>query len=106
MDIFLSFVKLKQKQVALYNPIIKTVRRSRILPWLPLQWRHNERGGVPNHQPHDCLLNPVYSGVDQRKHLKLRVTGLSPVIGEMASNAKNVSIWWRYHESNATAIVL
>ena len=22
-----------------------------------LQWRHNERHGVSNHQPHDCLLN-------------------------------------------------
>ena len=32
-----------------------------------LQWRHNGRGGVSNHQPHDCLLNR-YSGTDQRKH--------------------------------------
>ena len=23
----------------------------------PLQWCHNERNGVSNHQPHDCLLN-------------------------------------------------
>ena len=26
----------------------------------PLQWRHNERDGVLNHQPHDCLLNPLF----------------------------------------------
>ena len=26
----------------------------------PLQWRHNERGGVSNHQPHDCLLNRLF----------------------------------------------
>ena len=26
----------------------------------PLQWRHNERDGVSNHQPHDCLLNRVF----------------------------------------------
>ena len=32
-----------------------------------LQWRHNERYGVSNHQPHDCLLTD-YSGTDQRKH--------------------------------------
>ena len=32
-----------------------------------LQWRHNERDGVSNHQPHDCLLN-CYSGTDERKH--------------------------------------
>ena len=46
----------------------------------------------------------VYSGADQRKTSKLRVTGLcagnSPVTGEfpaqMASNAENVSIWWRH----------
>ena len=29
-----------------------------------LQWRHDERDGVVNHQPHDCLLNHL----DQRKH--------------------------------------
>ena len=23
---------------------------------LPLEWRQNERDGVSNHQPHDCLL--------------------------------------------------
>ena len=25
-----------------------------------MQWRHNERGGVSNHQPHDCLLNRLF----------------------------------------------
>ena len=25
-----------------------------------LQWRHNERDGVSNHQPHDCLLNLLF----------------------------------------------
>ena len=47
-----------------------------------------------------------YSGADQRKHQSLRVTDLcgdnSPVTGEcpaqMASNAENVSIWWRHHD--------
>ena len=24
---------------------------------IPLQWRHNGRGGVSDHQRHDCLLN-------------------------------------------------
>ena len=46
----------------------------------------------------------VYSGADQRKH-QLRVTGScegnSPMAGEFpaqrASNAENVSIWWRHH---------
>ena len=36
------------------------------LPY-PLQWCHNERDGVSNHQPHD-FYSSVYSGADQRKH--------------------------------------
>ena len=36
---------------------------------ITLQWRHSERDGVSNHQPHDCLFNTtVYSDADQRKH--------------------------------------
>ena len=69
-------------------------------------WRHNEGEGVSNHQPHDCLLNRLF-----KAHIKgtskLRVTGLcegnSPVNSEFhaqrASNAENVSIWWRHHDS-------
>ena len=34
---------------------------------LSLQWRHNGRDGVSNHQPHDYY-STVYSGADQRKH--------------------------------------
>ena len=51
------------------------------------------------------VYSTVYSGAGQRK---LCVTGLcvgnSPVTGEfpaqMASNADNVSIWWRHHDIN------
>ena len=32
----------------------------------PLQWRHNGRDSVSNHQPHDCFLNCL--DADQRKH--------------------------------------
>ena len=70
-----------------------------------LLWRHNGQGGVSNHQPHDCLLNRLFR-CRSKKTSKLRVTGLcagnSPGTGEfpaqMASNAENVSIWWRHHE--------
>ena len=62
-----------------------------------IQWSHNEQGGVSNHQP--------LSGHRSKKTSQLRVTGLcegnSPVTGEFAaqraSNAENVSIWWRHH---------
>ena len=70
----------------------------------PLQWRHNGRDAVSNHQPHDCFLNRLFRR-RSKKTLKLCVTGLcegnSPVTGEFpaqrASNAENVSIWWRHH---------
>ena len=69
-----------------------------------LHWRHNDHDGVSNHQPHDCLLNRLFRR-RSKKTSKLRVTGLcvgkSPETGEIraqrASNAENVSIWWRHH---------
>ena len=69
---------------------------------ISLQWRHNGRDVVSNHQPHDCLLNRLFRR-RSKKTPKLCVTGLcagkSPDTGEfpaqMASNAENVSIWWR-----------
>ena len=72
----------------------------------PLQLRNNGRDSVSNHQPHDCLLNCLFRR-RSKKTSKLRVTGLyagnSPETGEfpaqMASNAENVSIWWR-HDAN------
>ena len=71
---------------------------------LTLQWRHNGRDGVSNHQGPDCLLNCLFRR-RSKKTSKLCVTGLcegnSPVTSEfpaqMASNAENVSIWWRHH---------
>ena len=64
-----------------------------------LRWRHNGRGGVSNHQPHDCLLNRLFRR-RSKKTSTFRVTclcaGNSPGTGEflaqMASNAKHVSI--------------
>ena len=50
------------------------------------------------------VCSTVYTGTDQRKHQSSAglCVGNSPVTGEfpaqMASNAENVSIWWRHHE--------
>ena len=41
---------------------------------IQLQWRHNERHGVSNHQSHECLLNR-FSMRRSKKTSKLRVTG-------------------------------
>ena len=50
-----------------------------------LQWRHNGRNSVSNHQPHDCLPNRLFRR-RSKKTSKLRVTGLcagnSPGTGE------------------------
>ena len=91
----------------------------------PLQWRHNGRDSVSNHQPYHYLLNRLFR-CRSKKTTKLRVTcpcaGTSPGTGEfpaqMASNADfvpfddvimhlfrlwptskkmNHSIWWRHH---------
>ena len=52
----------------------------------------------------------VYSGADQRKYKKLRVTGLCAGTGEfraqMASYAENVSIWWRHHERKTDEVMI
>ena len=52
-----------------------------------LQWRHNGRDSISNHQPHHCLLNGLFRR-RSKKTSKLRVTGLcavnSPGTGEFA----------------------
>ena len=87
-----------------------------VIDWIgifSLQWRYNEHDGVSNHQPHDCLLNRLFRQ-RSKKISKLRVTGLcegnSPGTGEFhaqkASNAENVTIWWRHHVSlDTTAFI-
>ena len=81
------------------------------LLFISLQWRQNERDSVSNHQLHDCLLNRLFRRRSNETS-KLRVTGLcagnSPGTGEfpaqMASNAENVSIWWRHHVDTSFSI--
>ena len=71
---------------------------------IPLQWRHNGRDGVSNHQPHDCLLNRLFRH-RSKKAWKLCATGLcegnSPVTGEFptqrANDAEKVPIWWHHY---------
>ena len=62
---------------------------------MALQWCHNERDGVSNHQRLNCLLKRLFRR-RSKKISKLRITGLcagnSPVTGEFptqrASNAE------------------
>ena len=69
-----------------------------------LQWRHDGRDCVSNHEPHDCLPNRSFR-CWSKKPSKPRLTGLcagnSPVTGEFpaqaVNSAENVSIWWRHY---------
>ena len=78
-----------------------------------LHWRHNGRNGVSNHQPHECLLNRLF-GCRSTKTSKLRVTDLCAgnisVTGgfpaQMASDAENVSFWWRHHGSMQNQVII
>ena len=66
-----------------------------------LQWRHTERHGVSKYRRLEHLLNRLQI----KEKTKLRVNGLyegnPPVTGgfpsQKASDAENVSIWWRHH---------
>ena len=97
------------KALLTYTPVstsnlIQVNVNRRLTLYEPLHWLHNERDGVSNHQPYDCLLNHLFRR-RSKKTTKLCVTGLcegnSPGTGEfpaqMASDSENVSIWWRHH---------
>ena len=89
-----------------YDVIVMNVCTYRLshISQIKLQWRHNEHGWVSNHRRIDYLLKRWFRQ-RSKKTSKLRVTGLcegnSPVTDEFptqgASNAENVSIWWRHH---------
>ena len=75
-----------------------------------VQWRHNGRDGASNHRRLGGLLNRLFRR-RSKKTSKFRVTDLcegnSSVTGEFpsqrASNAENVSIWWRHHVKFVTS---
>ena len=85
--------------------------RCKITRWHPhcrSQFHYNdviyEPDDVSNHQRLECLLNRLFMR-RSNKTSKLRVTGLcegNPSVtggspSQRASNAENVSIWWRHH---------
>ena len=52
-----------------------THRLVQIIPIKTLQWGHNGRDSISNHQSHDCLLNRLFRR-RSKKTQKLRVVGL------------------------------
>ena len=71
---------------------------------LPLQWRHNGRDGVSNHQPHDWSYNRLFG---RRSKKTSRSASLAFVRGihrgpvnsphKWPVTRKKVSIWSRHH---------
>ena len=93
---------LTPKEMDKINQYQTMIKHNQVWAICTLQWRHN------GHQITSLTIvySTIYSGADQRKTSELHVTGLcvgnSPGTGEflaqMASNAENVSIWWRHHD--------
>ena len=87
--------QMGRKSFGVYHPMVYFMTKKHEVgrPLNSLQWRLNERDGVSNHQPHDCLRKGLL-GCSSKNTPKLRVTGLcdenSPVTGEFpAQRARN-----------------
>ena len=93
--IFNQTIRLLCQEIAFENVVMKM----HFVQVSTLQWRHNDHGGVSNHQPHGCLLNRLFRR-GSKKASKLRVTGLCDrwILRTKTSYAENVSIWWRHHD--------
>ena len=115
--VYVCVFNLRKSQICtlLITEWVREIRYVILCPALllqTLQWRHNRRDGVSNHQPHDCLLNRLFRR-RSKKTSQHRVTGLcagnSPVTGEIpaqrASNGEKASIWWRQYEIVTTRIM-
>ena len=66
--------------------VLESKWRSRLVDMgMPLRWCQNERNGISNHQPHDCLVNRLFRH-RSKKTSKLWVSSLcegkSPVTGD------------------------
>ena len=88
--------------LALWNPPPHLTTPHPIPP-LSLQWRHNDHDGISNHHPHGCLLNRllIQTHIKENnkapRHWPLCGEFTGEFLPQRASNAENVSIWWRHH---------
>ena len=79
--------------------------------FITLQWRHNERDGVWNHQPYDCLLNRLFKAqikenIKAPRHRPMCGEFASPFPAQRTSNSEKVSIWWRHHHPNQCWLII
>ena len=58
------------------------ILRMSLLSIITLLWRHNDRGGVSNHQPRDCFLNRLF----RRGSKKIKTPRHWPLFGEVTGD--------------------
>ena len=80
MDVRLILIQVYSSELMIFtlnfnHPINRYYNRIRTYFIGSLQWHHNERDGVSDHQPRDCVLNPLFR-CRSKKISKLRVTDL------------------------------
>ena len=67
--LWLPFISIHTVCLVLFYVLISSIHVSSCDVLNPLQWRHNGRDSVSNHQLHDWIVySTVYSDADQRKH--------------------------------------
>ena len=89
------------------------VRRYNKMEQWSLQWHHNECDGVWSHRCLDCFPNRLFWR-RSKKTSKLHVTGFCEVnpqvtgglSSQRASNAANVSIWWRHIQNTLLCVTM
>ena len=70
-----------------WNTMYCRGRQSEVNTMFSLHWRHNDHHNVSNHQPHGCFTQSF----------------IREFPAQRASNAENVSIWWRHHVPSRSA---
>ena len=90
-----------------YLSVDKTDRCKCVDLCLKLEWRHNGRDSVSNHQSHDLLTQPY---IQTQIKESIKAPRQWPLCGEfpahMASNVENIFIWWRHHELRTAHLVI
>ena len=100
---FISFCWYSYLEI--YHSLLFGVGSLVLGQWYALQWRHDKCDRVSNRRRLHCLLN-CWSGADQRKHRSSASLAFVREIHRLqvgsphkkASNAENISIWWRHHD--------
>ena len=60
-----SFISMSRQNIGSNFPYLDWLQSVQLL-----QWPHNERDGVSNHQPHDCLLNAGFIQAPIEENIK------------------------------------